>query len=69
MEGVVEQINLRLEDMNARMTSLENSLNARMTAIEMRMNAIETRMNVQIVLTFAVWATIVGMLLVMMFRS
>ena len=62
MEGVVEQINLRLEDINARMTSLENSLNARMTAIE-------TRMNVQIVLTFAVWATIVGMLLVMMFRS
>ena len=62
MEGVIEQINLRLEDMNARMTSLENSLNA-------RMNAIETRMNVQIVLTFAVWATIVGMLLVMMFRG
>ena len=62
MEGVVEQINLRLEDVNDRMTSLENSLNA-------RMNAIETRMNVQIVLTFAVWATIVGMLLVMMFRG
>ena len=62
LEGVIEQINLRLEDMNARMTSLENSLNA-------RMNAIETRMNVQIVLTFAVWATIVGMLLVMMFRG
>ena len=62
MEGVIEQINLRLEDMNARMTSLENSLNA-------RMNAIETRMNVQIVLTFGVWATIVGMLLVMMFRG
>ena len=61
MESVTEQINLRLEDMNARMTSLENSLSARMTAIE-------TRMNVQIVLTFAVWATIVGMLLVMMFR-
>ena len=61
LESVTEQINLRLEDMNARMTSLENSLSARMTAIE-------TRMNVQIVLTFAVWATIVGMLLVMMFR-
>ena len=61
LESVTEQINLRLEDMNARMTSLENSLSA-------RMNAIETRMNVQIVLTFAVWATIVGMLLVMMFR-
>ena len=62
MEGVVEQINLRLEEMNARMTSMENSLSARMTAIE-------TRMNVQIVLTFGVWATIVGMLLVMMFRG
>ena len=48
--------------MNARMTSMENSLSARMTAIE-------TRMNVQIVLTFGVWATIVGMLLVMMFRG
>ena len=60
-EGVIEQINLRLEDVNARMTSLENSLNA-------RMNAIETRMNVQIILTFGVWATVVGMLLVMMFR-
>ena len=58
MEGVVEQINLRLED-----------INARMTAIETRMNVIETRMNVQIVLTFGVWATIVGMLLVMMFRG
>ena len=68
MEGVIEQINLRLEDMNGRMTSLENSLNARMTAIETRMSAIETRMNVQIILTFGVWATVVGMLLVMMFR-
>ena len=70
MEGVVEQINLRLEEYpheRERMTSLENSLNARMN--ETRMNAIETRMNVQIVLTFAVWATIVGMLLVMMFRG
>ena len=54
--------------MNGRMTSLENSLNARMTAIETRMSAIETRMNVQIILTFGVWATVVGMLLVMMFR-
>ena len=58
LEGVVEQINLRLED-----------INARMPAIETRMNVIETRMNVQIVLTFGVWATIVGMLLVMMFRG
>ena len=48
--------------MNGRMTSLENSLNARMSAIE-------TRMNVQIILTFGVWATVVGMLLVMLFRG
>ena len=54
MEGVVEQINLRLEDVNARMTSLENSLN--------------TRMNVHIALTFAIWASVVGLLLVIMFR-
>ena len=48
--------------MNGRMTSLENSLNGRMSAIE-------TRMNVQIILTFGVWATVVGMLLVMLFRG
>ena len=50
MEGVVEQINLRLEDMNARVTSLENSLNARMNSLE---NSLNTRMNVHIALTFA----------------
>ena len=52
MEGVIEQINLRLEDINA------------------RMNAIETRMNVHIALTFAIWASVVGLglLLVIMFR-
>ena len=61
MEGIIEQINLRLEDMNGRMTSLENSLNASMTAIEMRMK-------IQIALTLVLWATIVGMLLVIMFR-
>ena len=47
--------------MNGRMTSLENSLNASMTAIEMRMK-------IQIALTLVLWATIVGMLLVIMFR-
>ena len=51
MEGVIEQINLRLEDINA------------------RMNAIETRMNVHIALTFAIWASVVGLLLVIMFRG
>ncbi len=51
MEGVVEQINLRLEDMNARMSSLE------------------TRMNVQIGLTFAVWATVTGVLLAVLFKG
>ena len=61
MEGIIEQINLRLEDMNGRMTSLENSLNASMTALEMRMK-------IQIALTLVLWATIVGMLLVIMFR-
>ena len=60
MEGIVEQINLRLEDMNVRVNSLESSLNTRMTAIE-------TRMNIQIVLTFGVWATVVGVLLAMIF--
>ncbi|MCY4651671.1 MAG: hypothetical protein OXC95_00740 [Dehalococcoidia bacterium] len=42
LEGVAEQINLRLE-------SLDRNLNA-------RMNSIETRMNIQIGLTFGVWA-------------
>lgn len=51
MEGIVEQINLRLEDMNTRMTALE------------------TRMNVQIALTFGVWATVVGILLAMLIRD
>ena len=57
MEGVIEQINLRLEDVNARMTSLENSLNARMNSLE---NKSETRMNVHIALTSLLWATVVG---------
>ena len=65
MEGVIEQINLRLEDMNARMTSLENSLNASMTSLE---NSLNTRMTVQIALTLVLWASVVGLLLVIMFR-
>ena len=66
LEGVIEQINLRLEDVNARMTSLENSLNARMNSLE---NSLNTRMNVHIALTFAIWASVVGLLLVIMFRG
>ena len=54
-EGVVEQINLRLE-------SLDRNLNA-------RMNSLETRMNVQIGLTFAVWATVTGVLLAVLFKG
>ena len=91
MEGISEQINLRLEDqnsrmdsietrmaslegsMNSRMDSLEGTLNSRMDSLEntlnSRMSSIETRMNVQIVLTFAMWATIVGVLVAVLLRS
>ena len=79
MEGIIEQINLRLEDQNSRMdaieirmASLETSLNARMDSLESSLNArmgsIEARMNVQIVLTFAMWATIVGALVAVLLR-
>ena len=69
MEGVTEQINLRLEDMNGRMTSLENSLNASMTALETRMKSVEMRMNVHIALLLLLWATVIVALLVMLFRG
>ena len=62
----------RVEDLEGRVSRLEGvieQINLRLEDMNARMTAIETRMNVQIVLTFAVWATIVGMLLVMMFRS
>ncbi len=55
IEGVVEQINLRIE-------SLDRNLNG-------RMNSIETRMNIQIGLTFGVWATVVGVLLAVIFKG
>lgn len=55
LEGVAEQINLRLE-------SLDRNLNG-------RMNSIETRMNIQIGLTFGVWATVVGVLLAVIFKG
>ena len=55
IEGVVEQINLRIE-------SLDRNLNS-------RMNSIETRMNIQIGLTFGVWATVVGVLLAVIFKG
>ena len=51
LEGIAEQVNLRLEDMNS------------------RMNSIETRMNIQIGLTFGVWATVVGVLLAVIFKG
>ena len=51
LEGIAEQVNLRLEDMNT------------------RMNSIETRMNIQIGLTFGVWATVVGVLLAVIFKG
>ena len=69
MEGIIEQINLRLEDMNGRMTSLENSLNASMTALETRMKSVEMRMNVHIALLLLLWATVIVALLVMLFRG
>ena len=69
LEGVTEQINLRLEDMNGRMTSLENSLNASMTALETRMKSVEMRMNVHIALLLLLWATVIVALLVMLFRG
>ncbi len=80
LEGAVEQVNLRLADMrasmdsmsdslNARMDSIRDGLNARMDSIESRISAIETRMNIQIVITFGMWATIVGVLLAVIFKS
>lgn len=51
LEGIAEQVNLRLEDMNS------------------RMNSIETHMNIQIGLTFGVWATVVGVLLAVIFKG
>ena len=58
MEGVIEQINLRLEDMNGRMTALET-----------RMKSVEMRMNVHIALLLLLWATVIVALLVMLFRG
>ncbi len=69
MEGIVEQINLRLEDVNMRMNSIETRMNSLESSLNSRMTAIETRMNIQIVLTFGVWATVVGVLLAMIFRG
>ena len=58
MEGIIEQINLRLEDTNASMTALET-----------RMKSVEMRMNVHIALLLLLWATVIVALLVMLFRG
>jgi uncharacterized coiled-coil protein SlyX len=55
LEGVVDQINLRLADIQARMNSMETRMNS--------------RMNTQIGLTVAMWATITGILLAMLLKS
>ncbi len=58
MDCVGDQIIPRLEEM----TSLMNALDS-------RMNSLETRMNFQIGLTFAVWATVTGLLLAILVRG
>ena len=62
LEGSIDQINPQIE-------SLDRNLNARMNSIETRMGSLETRMNVQIGLTFGVWATVVGVLLAVIFKG
>ncbi len=51
-----------LEETIDQIESLDRNLNA-------RMNSIETRMNIQIGLTFGVWATVVGALLAVIFKG
>ena len=58
MEGVVEQINQRLEDVNASMTALEK-----------RMKSVEMRMNVHTALLLLLWATVIAALLIVLFKG
>ena len=61
----------RVEDLEGRVSRLEGvieQINLRLEDITSRMTAIETRMNVHIALTFGIWASVVGLLLVIMFR-
>ena len=59
---VVEE---RTDDIDSRVSRLEGVVEQ----INLRLTGLETRMNVQIVLTFGVWATVVGILLVMLMRD
>ena len=66
---VVEE---RTDDLESRISRLEGiveQINLRLEDINTRMTSLETRMNVQIVLTFGVWATVVGTLLAMLIRG
>ena len=66
---VVEE---RTDDLESRISRLEGiveQINLRLEDINTRMTSLETRMNVQIALTFGVWATVVVILLAMLIRG
>lgn len=64
LEGEVHQLNVRLSEVNSRLTSLENSVNARFSEVNSRLNTLTMLMFISVGATILTAVGIIATVLI-----